>query len=116
MKISVRKKLVPKFLSKNKRIKAVKRTGKVSSPSMEVKRKAHTVNGILFKVIPLVLLLITVAIIFMEVIVVDTIKINMLIIQKSIPAPDPIDADFNALKGGYAVHPALAVPVSRKKE
>jgi hypothetical protein len=46
----------------------------------------------------------------------DTTNKHILVSHKSIPVPDPFDADLKALKGGYAVHPPLAGPVAMSRD
>ena len=60
MKISDKKKDVPKLLSKINNNAAENKTGNETIPIIAVKKKVQTVNGSLVIVIPLVLMLITV--------------------------------------------------------
>ena len=62
MKISDKKNDVPKLLSIISSSAADNKTGKEITPIIAVIKKAHIVNGILVKDIPLVLKLITVTI------------------------------------------------------
>src|SRR4051794_10518174 len=52
--ISLRKKLVPKFLSNNNKIAPDNNTGKLNTPNTAVKNRAQMVNGNLVMLIPFV--------------------------------------------------------------
>ena len=62
IKISDKKKLVPKLRSKINMIEADNNTGNDNNPTMAVKKKPQIVRGNLNMVIPLVLMFSTVAI------------------------------------------------------
>src|SRR5680860_522735 len=108
MNISDKKKEVPKLLSIMRSRTAANSTGKETTPTMAVIRKAQMVKGNRVMDMPFVLRLITVTIKFKDPSSDEAINMAIEMSHKVIPIPEPPMAIGRALKGGYMVHPAAA--------